>query len=58
MKRILYWLLVVANAIVLLGQLWPDGAPAFAHTVNVATLAADVVVFVLLARAHRAPKKG
>ena len=58
MKAVLYWVLVVANAIVLLGQLWPEGAPAFAHTVNLATLAVDVVVFVLLARSHRAPKKG
>jgi hypothetical protein len=57
MKRILYWLLVIANAIVLLGQLWPDGMPAFAHTVNLVTLAVDVLVFVLLARGAR-PKKG
>ncbi len=38
--------LIVVNAMVLLGQLWPEGAPPFAHRVNVAFLIVTLVVFV------------
>ncbi len=34
------------NGVVLLGQVWPDGAPPFARTVNIAVLAANLVFFV------------
>lgn len=34
--------LVIPNAIVLLGQLWPEGAPPFARVVNIAFLAANL----------------
>lgn len=58
MKKILYLVLLIANTIVLLGQVWPEGAPSFAHTVNVVTLIVDVVVFLLLwLRTRGAPKK-
>jgi len=30
--------LIVLNIIVLLGQIWPDGAPPFAKTVNIVFL--------------------
>lgn len=47
-------LLILLNAIVLLGQLWPEGAPPFASTVNVVTLILNLAVFiVLLARKNR-----
>lgn len=39
------WILVVLlvmNAVVLLGQIWPEGAPPFARTVNLAFLAANL----------------
>jgi hypothetical protein len=48
MKKPLYIILLIANALVLLGVLWPQAVPPFAHTVNVATLAANLVVFALL----------
>lgn len=35
MRRILLIVLLVLNAVVLLGQLWPEGAPPFARTVNI-----------------------
>ena len=41
MHRRLLWLLIVLNVVVLLGQLWPEGAPPFARVVN--------IVFLLLA---------
>lgn len=49
-KKTLWIVLLLANAMVLLGQLWPDGAPPFAHTANVVTLAANLLVFALLLR--------
>lgn len=47
--------LIVGNAIVLLGQIWPEGAPPFARFVNIAVLAASLTAFALLWRSqHRA----
>ncbi len=46
MRRTLLLLLVVLNAIVLLGQLWPEGAPPFARTVNIVFLVA-VLMYLL-----------
>lgn len=43
MKRALPIALAIPNAVVLLGQLWPEGAPPFARGVNVAFLAANLV---------------
>ncbi|HVE72379.1 MAG TPA: hypothetical protein VNI54_13530 [Thermoanaerobaculia bacterium] len=40
------WLVVVLlilNAVVLLGQLWPEGAPPFARAVNVVFLALNLL---------------
>jgi hypothetical protein len=34
--------LLLLNAVVLLGQLWPEGAPPFARAVNVAFLVANL----------------
>ena len=38
--------LILVNAIVLLGQLWPEGAPPFARGVNIAFLVATLAFFV------------
>ena len=35
MHRPFLWLLIVLGAVVLLGQLWPEGAPPFARAVNI-----------------------
>ena len=45
--RIVVLVLLILNAIVLLGQLWPAGAPAFARTVNIAFLSASLCYFAL-----------
>jgi len=37
--RIITALLLILNAMVLLGQIWPAGAPPFARTVNIVFLA-------------------
>lgn len=42
-KRTLLILIVILNAIVLLGQLWPEGAPPFARIFNIVTLIINLV---------------
>ena len=39
-------LLVVLNCVVLLGQLWPEGAPPFARIVNILFLVLSLLYFV------------
>ena len=41
-------LLLLFNAIVLLGQLWPEGAPPFAGAVNILTLLFNLIFLLLL----------
>lgn len=54
MSRAGPWLLVVFNAVVLLGQLWPAGAPPFARAVNIGFLAVQLAVNAwALTRSHR-----
>ncbi len=45
MKRFLLYPLILLNAMVLLGQLWPEGAPEFAHSVNLLFLIASLLYF-------------
>lgn len=46
-------ILLVLNAIVLLGQLWPEGAPPFARLVNILTLLCNVLFFLILVRKNK-----
>lgn len=39
-------LLILLNVMVLTGQLWPEGAPPFARTVNIIFLLLSLVYFV------------
>lgn len=41
-------ILVLLNSMVLLGQLWPEGAPPFARTANIVTLVLNLVFFMSL----------
>ena len=54
-SRALIAVLVVLNAIVLLGQLWPAGAPPFARLVNIVFL---VLSLTFLASAWRSARRG
>ncbi len=38
-------ILILLNAIVLLGQLWPEGAPSFARVFNIITLLVNISLF-------------
>ena len=46
--RPLLVILILLNAVVLLGQVWPEGAPPFARTVNIVFLAMSLVFFLWL----------
>lgn len=45
-NKILITILLVLNTIVLLGQLWPAGAPPFARVVNIIFLLGSLVFFI------------
>ena len=47
-RKTIVTILLILNAIVLLGQIWPAGAPPFARIVNLLTLAANVIFFMVL----------
>ncbi len=44
-RRALLVLLLLLNAVVLLGQVWPAGAPPFARAVNIAFLVMSLGYF-------------
>ena len=46
MKKLFIVLRLGLNAVVLLGQAWPEGAPPFARTVNIIFLVLSVVYFI------------
>ena len=47
-KTFVLIILVALNAIVLLGQVWPEGAPPFARTVNIVFLTLSLLFFISL----------
>lgn len=49
--------LILGNAMVLLGQVWPEGAPPFARSVNIAVLGADLL-YLLSSLFARKTKQG
>lgn len=49
-KTFVLIILVALNAIVLLGQIWPEGAPPFARTVNIVFLILSLMFFISLLR--------
>ena len=42
--------LLLLNIVVLLGQVWPEGAPPFARTVNIIFLSGSLLYFIYLLR--------
>lgn len=49
MRPILFILLIL-NIVVLLGQVWPEGAPPFARAVNIIFLVASLIYFIAALR--------
>ena len=54
-SRALLVLLLVLNVVVLLGQLWPAGAPPFARAVNIGFLVLSLAYFLSAWRRARRP---
>jgi hypothetical protein len=48
MKKTILIIFIILNAIVLLGQIWPEGAPPFARIVNIVFLVATFGFFLSL----------
>lgn len=46
--------LLLLNIVVLLGQIWPEGAPPFARTVNIIFLSGSLLFFIYLMRKNKA----
>lgn len=44
-NRIVLVALIILNVVVLLGQIWPEGAPPFARIVNIVFLVLSMVFF-------------
>lgn len=55
--RVVAWVLAGGTAVVLLGQLWPEGAPPFARAVNIAVLSADLVYLGLIGAGWRSNRR-
>lgn len=51
-RRAPLFILLLLNAVVLLGQLWPEGAPPFARAVNIVFLAANLLFLALVLRSR------
>ena len=49
--------LIALNAVVLLGQVWPEGAPPFARVVNILFLVANLAFLVMALKGARAAAK-
>lgn len=45
-SKLILVLLLILNSIVLLGQLWPAGAPPFARTANIVTMILNILIFI------------
>ena len=54
--RVFLILLIVLNCIVLLGQLWPEGAPPFARAVNILFLILALLYFIRALRGRAGSK--
>lgn len=49
-KKTLLVALIILNSVVLLGQIYPEGVPPFARTVNIIFLISSLIYFIVLAR--------
>lgn len=47
-KKVLLFILLILNAVVLLGQLWPEGAPPFAKKINIVFLTASLMFYLFM----------
>ncbi|NQX96744.1 MAG: hypothetical protein HRT73_02545 [Flavobacteriales bacterium] len=46
MKKVITLILILLNIMVLLGQIWPEGAPPFAKIVNITFLVGSLMFLI------------
>ena len=56
-KRTFIIILLVLNALVLLGQIWPEGTPPFARAVNLITLGLNISFLLTMIKSPKKKKK-
>lgn len=44
--------LLILNTMVLMGQIWPEGAPPFASIINIITLFLDLMLLITLIKSN------
>ncbi|NHM07447.1 hypothetical protein G4D82_09465 [Flavobacterium sp. CYK-4] len=52
-KNTVLILLIIVNSMVLLGQLWPEGAPPFARLINIVFLLSSMTFFILTLKKNK-----
>jgi hypothetical protein len=48
MAKTILIILLILNGVVLLGLVWPEGAPPFARTINIVCLVGNLLFFLYL----------
>lgn len=46
LKKILLAIVILLNVMVLLGQIWPEGVPPFAKTINIVFLSSSLLILI------------
>ncbi len=46
-SKLVLSILILLNAVVLLGQIWPEGVPPFARIVNIVFLVLSLIYFII-----------
>ncbi|MEI6816613.1 MAG: hypothetical protein WCL14_08380 [Bacteroidota bacterium] len=49
-RKAILIILLVLNSMVLMGQLWPEGVPPFARSINIIFLSVSLLYFMYLMR--------
>lgn len=53
MKKTVLIILLILNAVVLLGQIWPEGVPPFARVINIIFLIGSFLFFIASLRSDK-----
>lgn len=56
-RKILIIILIILNSIVLLGQIYPKGAPPFARAVNIVFLILSLIFFITQTKNNESPNR-
>jgi hypothetical protein len=58
LKKIFLAIVILLNVMVLMGQIWPEGVPPFAKTINIIFLSLSLLILIsIFIKKIYAPKK-